>query len=343
MQNAAYCIRPAGSGHRRFTKILLIVKLSIILMTVTLLQVQATGLSQSITLSGKNLEMKQVLAVIKKQTGYVAFYKKGLLDGTRPVTLSVQNMPLGEFLELCLKDQPLTYLILDKTISLSGKPQPAAALPVERTPARSLSPLPVPFTGRVLDADGNPLAGASITVKNSKNSAISGADGTFTLNVSEGDVLVISYVGFASRQMTVSAQFLGAGKKPLSFRLQPGNSDLDQVQVTARSTTTKRLNPGDITTITADEIEKNPVNNVFEAIQGKVPGLFIQQMTGQAGGAFTLRLRGSLNFNTGAISPLVVVDGVRYPASTLNLNGNTSLGTLNYLGGGNGLRLSQSE
>ena len=337
MENAAYCIRPAWSGHRRFTKILLIVKLSIILMTVTLLHVEATGLSQSVTLSGKNLEMKQVLAAIKKQTGYVAFYKKGLLDGTRPVTLSVQNMPLAQFLELCLKDQPLTYLILDKTISLSGKPAPVAALPAERTPVRSLAPPPVPITGRILDADGKPLIGASISVKNSRNSTISGADGTFTLNVNEGDVLVISYVGFVSRQMTISAEYLGAGKKPLSFRLQPSDSDLDQVQVTAHGTTTKRLNPGDITTITATEIEKNPVNNVFEAIQGKVPGLFIQQMTGQPGGAFTLRLRGSLNFSTGAISPLVVVDGVRYPASTLNLNGNTSLGTLNYLGGGNGL------
>ena len=337
MQKAAYCIRPAWRRRRRFTKILLIVKLSIILLTVTFLQVQAIGLAQSITLSGKNLEMKQVFAAIKRQTGYVVFYKKGLLDDSRPVSLSVHDMPLTDFLELSLKEQPFTYLLLDKTISLSRKSAPAATPPAERRPPPPQPPTPVPLTGRILDADGNPLIGASISVRNSKTSTSSGTDGIFNLNVSEGDVLVISYVGYTRQEVKLTAQYFGPQKRAFFVRLQQGNSDLDQVQVLAHGTTTKRLNPGDVTTITAADIAKNPVNNVLEAIQGKVPGLFITQVTGQPGGAFTIRLRSANNFSSGPIAPLVVVDGVRYPSGTLPLSTNSSFDTENFLQGGSGL------
>lgn len=338
MQNAAYCFRSAWWGRRNFTKILLIVKLSIVLLTAAFLHVQASGLSQSITLSGKNLDIKQVFAAIKKQTGYVVFYKKGLLDGARPVSLSVHDMPLADFLAVSLKDQPFTWLVLDKTISLSQKPAPAEGQ--SRPPVSDKLPPPIPVTGQILDADGKPLTDATISVKNSKTSTSSGADGTFTINVTEGDILVISYIGYASQEVKVTAHYLQTVKKILFIRLQQSNTNLNEVQIIGYGTTTKRLNPGDVTTITAKEIEKNPVYNVFEAIQGKVPGLFIQQVTGQPGGAFTLRLRSSSNFsslNTGGIPPLIVVDGVRYPGGTLPLSTNTSYGTQDFLQGGSGL------
>ena len=104
-------------------------KLTFVLLTVALLQVQARGLSQSITLSGRNMDIREVFSVIKKQTGYVVFFKKGLLAGAKPVTLSVYDMPLTGVLELAMKDQPFTYLILDKTISLSRKTPPAIDAP----------------------------------------------------------------------------------------------------------------------------------------------------------------------------------------------------------------------
>jgi TonB-linked SusC/RagA family outer membrane protein len=76
---------------------------------------------------------------------------------------------------------------------------------------------------------------------------------------------------------------------------------------------------------------------VLEAIQGKVPGLFIQQVTGQPGGAFSMRMRTSANFSAGAPSPLIVVDGVMYPGGTLPLSDNTTFGTATFLKGGSGL------
>ena len=251
--------------HRNFTKIWLIVRLSFILLTAAFLHVQATGLSQSITLSGKNMDVRQVFAAIKAQTGYVVFYKKGLLDGARPVTVSVRDMPLDQFLAMSLKDQPFTYLVLDKTISLSQRSAPPPVIDRPAVVASPSSP-PIAITGHILDADGRPLAGATIAVRNARRSTSSLADGAFTIEVNEGEVLVVSYVGYTAQEVRMTAARLQAAKSPMSIRLQPANSDLDQVQITAHGTTTKRLNPGDITTITAKDIEKNPVNNVLEAI-----------------------------------------------------------------------------
>jgi TonB-linked SusC/RagA family outer membrane protein len=296
-------------------------------LTAGFLHVQATGLSQSITLAGKNMEMKQVFAAIKKQTGYVVFSRKGLLDEARPVSVTVRGMPLIDFLDLIVKDQPFTYLIVEKTISLSHKETPAAPL----APAH-YKPKGPPVTGHILDATGRPLAGASVLAKRSKTSTVSGPDGSFKLDVSEEeDVLVVSYVGYELREMKLTP-----GSSSLIIRLQQSNSQLDQVQIIGYGSTTKRLNPGDVTTITSKDIEKSPVVNVLEAIQGKVPGLFIQQTTGQPGGAFNIRLRGSANFSQGAIPPLVIVDGVRFPAGALPVSG-SSWGPNSFLQGGSGL------
>jgi TonB-linked SusC/RagA family outer membrane protein len=313
-------------------------KLTFILLTVALLQVQARGLSQSITLSGRNMDMREVFSAIRKQTGYVVFFRKGLLEGAHPVSVAVHDMPLKEFLELTMKDQPFTYLILDKTISLSRKETPAIVQPpVVQAGAIGDKVKDGTLKGRVLDADGRPLAGATIAVRRSKVSTTSDAGGNFALSLKEGDVLTVSFVGYASQEVRITAHHIQQAEIP-TFRLQPDASNMDQVQIIGYGTTTKRFNPGDVTTITAKEIEKNPVNNVLEAIQGKVPGLFIQQVTGQPGGAFTMRLRGSTNLsnNGNAIPPLIIVDGVRYPTGALPMYNNL-YSTSDFLQGGNGL------
>lgn len=338
MQKAAYCIRPACRRRRTFTKIARIVKLSIVLLTAAFLHVQATGLSQTVSLSGNNLDMKKVFAAVKQQTGYVVFYRKGLLAGSRAISISVHDMPLAQFLDLALKNQPYTYLILDKTISLSRKPEPAVLTPPAPPLDTAVPKQPtIPIVGRILDPNGNPLVGASITIKNTTTSTITREGGLFDLKVRPGQTVMVSYVGYTPQSVKLTAENIENFKKVFVVHLQPGNSDLDQVQVLAHGTTSKRLNPGDVTTITSEQIAMNPVQNVMQAIQGNAPGLFIKQTTGQPGGAFSLNIRGSSNLTNGLIPPLVIVDGIRYPAGTLPTNSYAALGTIDYLGGGSGL------
>src|SRR5690606_21894360 len=150
--------------------------------------------------------------------------------------------------------------------------------------------------GTVKDEKGVSLSGVVVKEMREGGEVTStNLKGDFILKVSSKNAIIrFSYVGYKAVEMSVSDI-----KYPFDLRLVPQLNDLDEIQVTAYGNTTKRFNTGNITTITAKDIEKNPVNNVLEALQGKVPGLFIQQATGQPGGAFSMRLRSASNFNTG--------------------------------------------
>lgn len=341
-------------------------KLTTFLLTAAFIHAHAASMAQNVTISGRNLTLKQVFIAIKKQTGYVLFNQKGVLADARPVSLSAVDQPLQTVLNDVFKNQPLEYVIEGKTILVSRK---LPAVPSVQPAAPSAIAV-IPVKGFIRSADGQPLAGVNIVITGTNKGTTSVANGSFSFDADAGDVIKVSAIGFAplivrftgsnfqvispdkfnkgKNVVLLSSQEEGASSEGVSklisgnpaaliIQLAISTSPIDAVQVTAYGTTTKRFNAGNITTITSKEIEKNPVNNVLEALQGKVPGLFIQQVTGQPGGAFTVRMRGSANLTTGATQPLIIVDGVRYPGSTLPLSTNTAYGTQNFLQGGSGL------
>jgi TonB-linked SusC/RagA family outer membrane protein len=334
--------------QRVLTKIMRVMRLTAFLLTVAFIHAHASVEAQNVTISGRDMSLKQVFTAIKKQTGYVLFNQKGVLADTRPVSLSVRDLPLRNLLEVIFKDQPVEYVIEGKTILISRKLQAAPSKSPAPAPERPIATF-VPVNGLIRSATGQPLPGVNIVIQGTNKGTISAANGSFSINANEGDVLKVSAVGFAPISLRFAngnfqlakedspSKLISGNPSSLMIMLASSTSPLDEVQVTAYGTTTKRFNAGNITTITSKDIEKNPVNNVLEALQGKVPGLFIQQVTGQPGGAFTVRMRGSANLFTGATQPMIIVDGVRYPGSTLPLSTNTAYGTQNFLQGGSGL------
>lgn len=113
-------------------------------------------------------------------------------------------------------------------------------------------------------------------------------------------------------------QEVRAQKNVGTVRLKMGISDLNEVEINkGYYTTTKKLNTGSISTVSADEIAHQPVTDFLAALQGKVPGLFIQQLSGAPGRSFTVRLRGQNSIANGN-DPLYIVDGVPFGSNTLN-------------------------
>jgi len=176
MQKTADCGRsypPANAREQEdrrhnLAKIMLVMRLTVFLLTAALVQVHATGLAQSVTLTGKAQSLKQVFAAIEKQTGYVVFSKKGILADTRPVTITAQNMPLRDFLNTVLKDQPLSYTISGKTIMVYRKLAFVSITPVVKDePATALAEQESKqvIEGTVVDTVGRPLAGATVSIK----------------------------------------------------------------------------------------------------------------------------------------------------------------------------------
>src|SRR6185437_1619229 len=151
MQKTAFC---SGNVVQSFTKILLVMKLTIALLIVGLLNANARSFSQTVTYSGKNVTLDRLFTEIESQTGYSIFANKDLLQGVKPVTVSAKKMPIKDFLATILKDEPIDFEIENRTIFIKEKAQtttPAAASPTDA------SPPPLTITGTVTSTEGQAL------------------------------------------------------------------------------------------------------------------------------------------------------------------------------------------
>ncbi len=274
----------------------------------------ATGTSQNVSFSGINVKLESVFQSVKEQTGYVFMYSENVLQSARPVSVSAENVPLEKFLRGIFKTQPLDYVIREKSIFISPK-QPAASPATRlRDVLEAENKLP-PVRIHVTDESGQSLAGASITVKNSANSAITDPDGYVVLNVKEGDVIEVSFVGHQPRQVKITSGIISSGT--VSVALSQAVSTLDETVVIAYGTTTKRLNTGNVSSVTSSAISSQPVLDPVASMQARVPGLFITSSNGLPGSNFNVQLRGINSLSAGT-EPLYVVDGVPYFSEPMN-------------------------
>ncbi len=307
MQKTVNDYRSVWLRHRNLTKTLLVMKLTIFFLTVAFLNVHANGRSQTITFSGKNIELKKIFSTIKKQTGFVVFYKASDLEEARPITLEVSQMPLTDFLDLTFKSQPLGYTIEDKTIMLhlkSGRsPHPAKItfLSVDTT---------VTVNGRVVNEVGEPLEGVTISVKFSQKNALTDANGNYRINLTDKErTLIFTFVGYQTQERVVGSN------TSINVSLSKQVLNMDQVVVVGYGKQKKRDLTGSVGSIRSEEISKTKVATFQEAIQGKVAGVQITSASGEPGAAANISIRGA-NSIYASSSPLYVIDGVPYDANS---------------------------
>ncbi len=157
------------------------------------------------------------------------------------------------------------------------------------------------ITGKVT-GDGNlPLAGVSIQIKNTTRATVTDAQGNFSIEAAATDVLVISYVSYATQEITVG------NKTEINVLLASAGQALNEVVVIGYGTQKKRDLTGSITTISGNDVAKLPSTNPVSSLQGKVAGLTVVN-SGQAGSSPTVRIRGVNSTNNA--DPLYVVDGI---------------------------------
>ncbi|RZS75021.1 SusC/RagA family TonB-linked outer membrane protein [Pseudobacter ginsenosidimutans] len=295
--------------------------------------VSAKPVAQTITVSGKNFALDQLFNVIEKQTGFMVVYNMDLLENTKPVSVSVRQMPLKDFLKTVFKDQPLGFLVFDntKTITLSRKQITAPVL----KDILNLSPSMDISVRLIAAGTGEPVAGASVTIKGRRAGTISSSAGQFSLsNLSDTASILITSIGF--NPVEVSIKRLAALETGTSYLLKTGSvrkvtaseyvitlsladNILDEAVTTAYSRTSRKLAIGTIGTIKAEDIEKQPVFNALEVLAGKVPGVSVTPISGNRAAPVQVIIRGKNSINeTTSTDPLYVVDGI--PWTTLNIS-----------------------
>ncbi len=285
-----------------------VMKISVFLVILSAVQIYASDLSaQKVSLSGRNLPLKEVLSAIEKQTGYLFFYDESLLKNAKPVTVSIAEETVNEALDRICSGQNFTWTVEKQTITLVSKPVQVLPKLAEPAPVKVAPQV----SGRVTDESGNPLPGASIQIKGTMTGTVTDMNGNFSVEAEPGSVLIVSFIGFFSQEVAV-------GNRSIFVVLQQDISSLDEVQVIGYGVTTRRLSTSSVSSVRAELIEQQSVVNPIQALQGRAAGMYVTNTAGAIGASPTIQIRGVSTLNSGvpvANQPLFVLDGAIIPGS----------------------------
>ncbi len=286
-----------------------------------------------LSLQIENQPLENVFKDIENQTKAFFFYNAGNFDVKRPIQLHIKEESLYDVLQLLAQKTSLEFKVVKKHILVRPAKRhsdhtedhynlrPITTSSEIKTPAQisfihfpaNISPDTL-IRGQVVDEDGIPLVGVTVQVENTMVGSITDADGNFSLNAPLYDTLVFSYIGYDKKKVAVRSS------DNISVQLSPSASGLNEVVVVGYGTQKKLDVTSSVSQVSGDEVRKTPTANLQNGLNGKLPGLFSQQRSGQPGSesAANIYIRGVSTF-TGSQLPLVLVDNVEYPYEQLFL------------------------
>ncbi len=239
------------------------------------------------------LSIEEVFDAVKKQTDYNFIYRSNLFVGTPRVTIRKGTIKVGDLLEKCATVANFDFQFAENgSILLKEKPKVFEPVVVQQS-----------VEGSVTDQDGAPLSGANIVEKGTTNGVTADFDGNFSIEVAGDDaVLVVSYIGFATKEVPVN------GQTYLNIILEESAAGLDEVVVVGYGSQSRKKITSAVSEVDMAGVQDMPNSTAGQALQGRVSGVTISESNGSPGAAPSIRIRGISSINAG-IEPLIVIDG----------------------------------
>ena len=280
-----------GTGRRFMLSVLLLVSFTL-------------SYGQNITLNLRNTTVSRAVTEIQKMYGYSVVVKSDGLDMERVVSVSLSGEDVKGALTKIFAGQPVDVEVNGRNVSIMKQASPS--------PQKDSA---VDIKGIIKDEAGEPLIGASVLIKGKQGEGtITDFDGAYNLRVLPSDVLVISFIGYKTIEMTV------ADKTVINASLVPDTEFLEATVVVGYGTQKKVNLSGAVSAVNLEETgEMRAVTNLSSSLQGVAAGMLAQQSSGEPGAdeaSVTIRGLGTLNSS----SPLVVIDGVVGQMSDVNPN-----------------------
>ena len=270
-------------------------RISLTLLFLVVLQLSAENSyaqRMRIAISMSNVSVEQVLNKIEETSDYVFLYNDETIQKSRIVSVRSKSGKITDILDDIFKGTDISYTVIDKQIILSKSNK------VNQT-AKAIQ-----IKGTVKDALGEPLIGVSVLVKGTSNGTVTDLDGRFSLNVSVGDILEFSYVGYAAQSVTVK------NANPLDIVLSEDAQALDEVVVTALGIKREaKALTYNVQEIKAAGITKVKDANFVNSLSGKIAGVTINQSSSGTGGSSRVVMRGTKSL-FGENNALYVLDGI---------------------------------
>ena len=240
--------------------------------------------------------LDEVLKDIERQTNFRFFYTDKSLGENVNLSLSRKRAAVADLLLEVSGQTGVHFRQVNQTISISkGKGQMTEPIEVIINKQTDV-------TGKIIDENGEALPGATILEKGTTNGTISDVEGNYKLNVSDGGILIVSFVGFQTIEVPVG------GRSVIDVRMAPDFTSLEEVVVVGYGSVKKSDLTGSVAQVKLEEVKDIPANSVETILQGRAAGLQIINSSQDPGAGATVRIRGGSSLR-GSNSPLVVVDG----------------------------------
>lgn len=255
-----------------------------------------------VTLSQEALSVREFFREIQKQTPFKFSYDNKDVDSDFLVTFEYTSGTVVDFLKVTASQSGLAFRQVNHRIDVQKR----------KTNDASILPPPDPITvrGTVVDENGEPLPGATVTVESSSVGTVTDVDGRFSLDVEEGSLLVVSFIGYKSRRVTVGNQNV------LDIALELDDSSLEEVVVIGYGTAKKKDLTGAIASVDMEQTRLQPNLNVVQSLRGTVAGVTVTD-NGRPGSDASIIIRGR-NSISASNDPLIVLDGVIYAGGRLS-------------------------
>ena len=290
-------VNKAPSRWKGVKKTFIVMKLTIAILLIGALQINATVYSQQkkFNLTLENTSVRDALKEIEEKSEFRFFFSDDLIYLQKDISLNADNSTVDQILDHLLAGSDLTYKIFeDNLIIITPKSDIKQGHKV---------------AGKVTDASGTPLPGVNIVEVGTTNGAVTDLAGNYSITVSSEDaVLSFSFVGYLTEEIEVG------GQTRIDVTLVEDIQALDEVVVIGYGTQKKSDLTGAVGSVDGDAIAERQTTQVSQALQGTMPGVMVTRNNNAPGSTATIRIRGITSI--GDSNPLIIVDGV--PVDNIN-------------------------
>lgn len=274
-------------------------RLSAVFLLFTFIQLESVAIySQTTRFSFdlKQISIENVLNDVESKSQYRFLYNKNQVDVSRKIDVQITNATINQLMQFLFNNSDIAYLIKGNQIVLNKQEKPT----------------PRSVKGVVLDAEGNPIIGATVIDASTSQGTITDYNGNFTLTVSTESKLLVSYIGFTSTEVLVG------NKQEIVVRLKEDVKLLDEVVVIGYGTIRKGDLTGAVSTLSNENITNRKTTQLSTALQGSMSGVMVTRSNSAPGSTGSIKVRGITTISNS--DPLVIIDGV--PGSIDDINPN---------------------
>ncbi len=258
--------------------------------------------SAKLSVVKENATVKSILDEIENQSQF-RFFFSGNVDVERRVTVHLKDKKVFDILDELFRGTNVQYKVYDRQIALIDESDTFDNFPFAQQQSG--------VSGKVTDSEGQSLPGVTVVVKGTTNGTITNVDGEYSFSsIPMNTTLVFSFVGMRTQEIAV------AGKKIINITLELDAIGIEEVVAVGYGTQKKINLTGAVSQVEADALESRPITNIGQGLQGLIPNLTINPVSGAPGRGVTFNIRGTTSINGG--SPLVLVDGVQMDPNLIN-------------------------